>query len=242
MADQQAKVKGVADIVFLVDATGSMQGCIDGLKRNIEAFIDFLTTGAGNTVSPVRDWRARVVGFRDVEADGANWLVDNPFVRDAITLKAQLAALTAEGGGDEPESLLDAIFMVSKAGQTDKGAPEDSARWRYRSTAARVVVVFTDAAFKPVMAIPEARGGTIDDVRNTVQDNRIILSVFAPDRPCYNDLSALDKAEYLRVPDDAGLGSFTSDQANFREALRQLAASVSASAAAETVAAETVVP
>ena len=234
MTNQQAKVKGVADIVFLMDATGSMQRCIDGLKRNVESFIDFLTTGAGNTVSPVKDWRARVVGFRDVETDGAKWFVDNPFVRDAIALKAQLAALTAEGGGDEPESLLDAIFMVSKAGQTDKGAPEDPARWRYRSAAARVVVVFTDASYKPVMGIPEARGGTIDDVRNAVQDNRIILSVFAPDQPCFNDLSALDKAEYVPIPADSGLEAFTADQANFRETLRQLAASVSASS--ETVA------
>ena len=30
--------KGVVDIVFLIDATGSMKHCIDAVKSNIQAF------------------------------------------------------------------------------------------------------------------------------------------------------------------------------------------------------------
>ena len=44
-----------------------------------------------------------MVGYSDATHDPA-WFHDNPFVRDATALKAQLAALKAEGGGDEPES------------------------------------------------------------------------------------------------------------------------------------------
>ena len=34
------KTKGVCDIVFLIDATGSMQPAIDDLKRNIKMFFN----------------------------------------------------------------------------------------------------------------------------------------------------------------------------------------------------------
>ena len=102
----RAKTKGVADIVFIVDVSGSMKPCIDALRINIEAFIDSLSKGEGNNAPPVKDWRAKVVGYRDVEAaqsEGLPWIVDNPFVREAAALKAQLSELRAEGGGDEPE-------------------------------------------------------------------------------------------------------------------------------------------
>ena len=235
----RAKTKGVADIVFLIDVSGSMSPIIDALRRNIEVFIDSLSSGDANNAAPVKDWRGKVVGYRDI-ADGPRWLEDNPFVRDAAALKAQLAALRAEGGGDEPESLLDALYKVATMEATPKGSQtEDPNKWRYRSDAARVVIVFTDASFKETMGIPEAKGGGLQDVANVIMGNRIILSIFAPNFEVYDRLSQIDKSEWEVVeyeglsPQEA-LQKFTSDQANFRTTLRQLAASVSKSA--ETVA------
>ena len=94
----RAKTKGVADIVFVVDVSGSMSPCIDALRKNIEAFINSLSQGGPNNAAPVRDWRGKVVGYRDIEAaqsEGLPWIVDNPFVTDAGALKAQLTALEA---------------------------------------------------------------------------------------------------------------------------------------------------
>lgn len=240
MSDPQArKVKGVVDMVFLLDATGSMGSCIDALKTNIELFIDKLVTPDGNTACVVKDWRAKVVGYRDFEQDPEPF-VDNLFTRDAGELKGQLAALQADGGGDEPESLLDALFKVATMGSTEKGAPEDSSKWRYRSSAARVVIVFTDASYKDTMTIPDAAGGTINDLELRIHENRIVLSIFAPDMTCYNELAALDKAEYEPIayegssPQQA-LVEFTADQEHFKETLDALAKSVSASASVETL-------
>ena len=163
------KTKGVADIVFLIDVSGSMKPCIDALRTNIEAFIDSLSKGEGNSAPPVSDWRGKVVGYRDVEAaqsEGLPWIVDHPFVRDATALKAQLSELGAEGGGDEPESLLDALFKTASMEASPKGSQsEDPGKWRYRSDAARVVVIFTDAPFKETMSIQEAKGGTLRMLR-----------------------------------------------------------------------------
>jgi hypothetical protein len=234
------KTKGVADIVFLVDVSGSMAPCIDALRRNIEAFIDSLSRGDANNAAPVRDWRGKVVGYRDIEAaesEGMPWIVDNGFVRDAGALKAQLGTLQAAGGGDEPESLLDALYKVASMEALPKGSQtEDPGKWRYRSDAARVVIVFTDASFKETMSLPEAKGGSLQDVANLVMANRIILSLFAPNFEGYDRLSQIDKSEWEVVeyeglnPQEA-LQKFTSDPVNFRTTLKQLAASVSRSAA-----------
>jgi hypothetical protein len=237
------KTKGVADLVFVVDVSGSMATCIDALRKNVEAFIDSLSHGDGNNVAPVRDWRGKVVGYRDFESadsEGLPWLVDNPFVRDVAALKAQLAVLKAEGGGDEPESLLDTLYKVASMPASPKGSQaEDPQKWRYRSDAARVVVVFTDASFKETLSIPEAKGGSLQDVANVIMANRIILSLFAPNFEGYDRLSQIDKSEWEVVEFDGlnpqqALQKFTSDPVNFRTTLKQLAASVSRSA--ETIA------
>ena len=235
----RAKTKGVADIVFLIDVSGSMAPVIDALRRNVEVFIDSLSGADANNAAPVKDWRAKVVGFRDAEHD-RDWYQDHPFVRDAVALKAQLASLRAEGGGDEPESLLDALYKLATMEATPKGAQSEEAnKWRYRSDAARVVVVFTDATFRETMSIPEAKGGALQDVANVVMANRIILSIFAPNFEVYDRLSQIDKSEwevveYEGLTPQQALQKYTSDQANFRNTLKQLAASVSKSA--ETVA------
>ena len=239
----RAKTKGVADVVFLIDVSGSMAPIIDALRKNIEAFVDSLSSGGANNAAPVRDWRGKVVGYRDIEAassEGIEWIEDHPFVRDTAALKAQLASLQAQGGGDEPESLLDALYKIATMEATPKGSQsEDPDKWRYRSDAARVVVVFTDASFKETMTIPEAKGGSLQDVANVVMANRIILSLFAPNFEGYDRLSQIDKSEWEVVEYEGlnaqeALQKFTGDPANFRTTLKQLAASVSRSA--ETVA------
>lgn len=231
--ESPTKVKGVVDVVFLIDITGSMQHCIDALKENIAAFIDSLTGKTPNNESPVKHWRAKAVGFRDYTCDKVP-LEDNPFVEDAAALKAQLATLHASGGGDEPESLLDAIYMMARQSQMAMGAQELSpSKWRYRSDAARVIVAFTDAPYHPTMTV--APPGTVDDVIAAIHENRILLSLFAPELECHDQLAAADKSEYLsiplegRSPQDA-LVEFTKEQANFRKTLEMLGKSVSQSA------------
>jgi len=232
MNDQNHKTKGVVDIVFLLDVTGSMQPCIDALKNNIGTFIDTLTTKGANNESPVKHWRAKAVGYRDFRHD-REVFVDAPFVEDPTILKSQLAALKAEGGDDEPESLLDALHRVATLPAAAKGAQPDADKWRYRSEAARVVVAFTDASYHPTMEQP--KGGTVSDVINALHSNRIILNLFAPEMPCHDELSKADKSDYIAIP-TAGkspvkaLEEFTRDQTNFRKTLEALAKSVSKSA------------
>ena len=241
----RAKTKGVADIVFLIDVSGSMAPIIDALRKNIEAFVDSLSSGDANNAAAgarlARQGRrlSRHRGRRSPK--GLQWLEDNPFVRDAAALKAQLAALQRRRAAATSRSRCSTRSTRSRRWRRRPRArrPRMPSKWRYRSDAARVVVVFTDASFKETMSIPEAKGGSLQDVANVVMANRIILSLFAPNFEGYDRLSQIDKSEWEVVeyeglnPQEA-LQKFTADPANFRTTLKQLAASVSRSA--ETVA------
>ena len=221
--------RGVVDIIFLMDATGSMAKCIGTLKDNLRSFFKTMTSSEGNG-SPVTDWRAKVVGYRDYEVEGpGNWLENNPFVSTVEELNNQLSGIEAFGGGDEAESLLDALFTVTNIGETGVQESPDPNKWRYRYAAARYVVVFSDATYKTKMAIPEAAGMDIEMISPLFDKQKIHLFVFAPDAPCYNELATFPRSVVKSVA-GKGLAELTSDPANFTNLLQQLAKSVSKSA------------
>lgn len=239
-----SKNKGVCDIVFLIDATGSMSPAITDLKRNIKTFFNNLNNADANGGAVVKDWRARVIAYRDIDYD-REWLIDNPFVRSVSEIEAQIDAIVAEGGGDEPESVLEALYHIAKFGSTPKKAQlEDATKWRYRSDAARVVILFTDASYHSKTSSSfEAPNLDWSEIANLIMQEKIRLSIFAPQMDCYDNLSQIDKCEWMpieydpSVPNDAvyRLRDFTADKANFTKVLEQLAKTVSVSAVAETL-------
>ena len=233
MADRQMpKFRVVVDIVFLLDVTKSMGPCIDDLRANINKFVDEFTSGNISNNVLVEDWRAKVVGYRDFELTDFPPFEDNPFVSGVDELRAQLDAQHADGGNDGPESLLDALFKVATMGETARGDPPDPNNWRDMSEAKRLVIVFTDAAYKPEMVLPEARGGRLDDVKTAITSSKVILSVFAPDLPCYDDLAMIDKCELEPIEDEGAgypeaLEQYTRDLENFEHIMVMLARTIS---------------
>ena len=225
--NQYNKAKGVADIVFLIDATGSMGNCIDGLKANLNTFFTTLSDASANSGCAIQDWRAKIVGYRDIEEDGARWIEDHPFVRDVDQLRGQLNSLVADAGGDIPESLLDAIFVLSQMGETERGM-EEPGKWRRASEAVRAVAIFTDADFKPVMRVRGAEGGNVNDAINLINGTKMKLFIFAPTAPCYDQLSTANFVEFTPVGGE-GLDEVTRNPAVFEQLLKQLAATISSS-------------
>jgi hypothetical protein len=262
----EVKIKGVADIVVLLDVSGSMQTCIDAVKASVATFIDGLSSVDANNESPIRDWRMKVCGYRDHRHDPSSWFVDNPFVRDTAAVQAQLAAtnMQASGGGDEPESLLDGLFKLAAMEQAGIQEGEDPHKWRPRGSCARCVIFFTDATFSEPMTIPEAAGGGIQDVQTRLMASRIILCGFFPEWEGYDLLGSLDGAAFHTVarisdvPALAGLGkrepehraehraaqeaavaalnAWATDAADFTRIMKQLAKTVQKSAVVETAA------
>ena len=50
--DALGKKKGVADIVFLIDVSGSMQPCLDALKENIGVLVDHMVNPGPKELAP----------------------------------------------------------------------------------------------------------------------------------------------------------------------------------------------
>src|SRR4030095_11066797 len=117
-------LKSAVDLVFCIDVTGSMTPIIDQVRANALRFYDDVQsnlTGKGKNVDQLR---VRVLAFRDFKADGAAALQESPF----FTLPADRAefsdfvnGLIAEGGGDAPESGLEAVALAVNSPWTTRG-------------------------------------------------------------------------------------------------------------------------
>ena len=116
--------KARADLVFVIDTTGSMNDKIDGLIESCQSFVDRLATRH-------IDWVAAVVGFGDLTVEGDR-IVATPFSSSADRVKALLRGLPRySGGGNEGESSLEAL----QAALDQPG---------YRPDTVKVVVLITD--------------------------------------------------------------------------------------------------
>lgn len=225
------KRKGIPDIVFLLDASGSMTKCLRAVTDNIAAFVDTLSSPDANGGVLIKDWRIRVIGYRDKDFDGSHWWLDNPFTSDVATVKSHLVALEAKGGHDEPESLLDAMYTVSQWPVAEKGAAAPAQCWRHRHDAARVVVVFTDASAKQDFTSADGSRGSVSDLINHYNAMRLKVILFAPDAPVYGDLSSMSGLEWdpigtLDADPQQALVDFTSDVSKFRKVMEALAKSI----------------
>ncbi len=223
--------KGIADIVFLIDCSGSMAKCLAALTQNVGRLIDTMVNPGANASAAVSDWRAKVCGYRDVKADGDAWWKETSFTTDIAQVKNDLAALEAKGGGDEPESLLDGIWKLAKLPVSDKGVPPDPGAWRHRHDAVRCIIVFTDASTHMSTAIPEAAGATSDDVVNAVLNAKLKLFLFCPEAECYHVLSSIDGVEidFVGTLGDAQekMKAFSENLDNFKKVMEQLGKSIS---------------
>ncbi len=116
--------KALADLVFVIDTTGSMNDKIDGLIESCQSFVDRLATRH-------IDWAAAIVGFGDLTVEGDR-IVATPFSSSAERVKGLLRGLPRySGGGNEGESSLEAL----QAALNQPG---------YRTGAMKVVVLITD--------------------------------------------------------------------------------------------------
>jgi len=90
----ETEASDAADVVFVVDDTGSMGGAIDALKADIQDITDRLQEN-------VSDLRMGLVSFGDEAAGEVG--VDIDLTYDIDAFRAAVDALYASGGGDGPE-------------------------------------------------------------------------------------------------------------------------------------------
>ncbi|MEQ1685373.1 MAG: vWA domain-containing protein [Burkholderiaceae bacterium] len=113
------------DLVFMIDATGSMGDEIDKLKRSMRAMAEQIAQLPGQP-----DICYGLVAYRD--RGDAFITRTHDFTNDLGGFQALLAKVQAQGGGDTPEALNEALHEVVHG-------------LAWRSDAARLVVMVADA-------------------------------------------------------------------------------------------------
>jgi len=90
------------DLAFCIDTTGSMQGEIDMVKEKVKELVAKLASG-----KPAPDIRVGMVAFRD---KGDRYVTRTyQFTQDIDNFVAEISSLDADGGGDSPEAVTEAL-------------------------------------------------------------------------------------------------------------------------------------
>ena len=133
------------DMVFCIDATGSMEDFSGGqdriinmVKQNAVNFYSDFTDLMNRKGKHVRQLRVRIVAFRDYLADGEHAMLVTDFFllpQQAKEFEACINSIHADGGGDIPEDGLEALAYAIRSKWTSEGTKKR-----------QVIVVWTDAA------------------------------------------------------------------------------------------------
>lgn len=110
-----AHAKSTVEVAFVLDTTGSMSGLIEGAKRKIWSIATSILDS-----NPDADIRMGLVAYRDIGDDYVTKTFD--LTADIQDLYANLLQVKANGGGDWPESVNEALDVaVNKLQWTGAG-------------------------------------------------------------------------------------------------------------------------
>lgn len=132
---ETATVQKNAELVFVIDSTGSMGDAINNVKTGITSFVNSLETQGVKL-------RIGIVEYRDIEEDGLDSTIihelnHSPWMNSTSEMVGVLGGIAADGGGDIPESVIDGLgYLVD--GET---IPWSSDSYKF-------AVVLTDAGYK----------------------------------------------------------------------------------------------
>ena len=123
------------DIVFCIDGTGSMCGCIDNVKRHARTFHHQLTEALVEANNSITMLRVKVIVFRDYKDDPDAMEVSKFFElpADVEEFERCINSIDAHGGGDLPENGLEALYFAMKSD------------WVTEANDRQIIVLFTDA-------------------------------------------------------------------------------------------------
>lgn len=165
-----------ADVVFVIDTTGSMSDKIEGLLKTCLAF-------AHELASSSIDYRLGLIGFGDLligEKMSIYQLTDN-----AEEFREWIKKLPRTGGGDEPESSLDAV--------------REALRMEFRPDAQKVVILITDAPPHD----PDTKGFSAEKVTGLLCEAKALAFCITPKLQCWQQMAERTGGEWFEIKSDA---------------------------------------
>jgi len=228
---KRPKVKGRANVAFILDVTGSMQDCVENLKKNLLDLsnqISTISTEQYGVAEP--DISYNVLGYRDLTTNEPDEYkivkMGADFTSDLGKLETFFSddKMKAAGGGDEPESALDALFLTAKEMNWEKGK-------------LHMIILFTDASSKKTLHSATTEGTDLDEETSMnvlfeeLLSKKIQVMIFGPKGiDEYNKIATLDYCTYKEMENGAETLKSFKDEFLFREEIvKKIAKSVSQS-------------
>jgi len=193
------------DVSFVFDTTGSMGEEIAAMKQ---AVIDFINTIKTSGV----DYRLGLTDYEDHPTGSCGETGDSPhkvlnggnLTSDVNVMRSLVDSLVANGGGDEPEAVLDALLATAQ-----------QVKWR-GGDAQKVIVLIGDAPpHEDNDSVCNPKGYTLSGVISKLREQGIIVHV----------VSSSDLANMKQISDQTG-GNFyemKNDGTNFNNIINQIA-------------------
>lgn len=150
--------KGKADIVFVIDSTGSMYGAINNVKSNINSFVDTLE-------EEKVDVRLGLIDYKDIDADGPHSTRNLGWFEDTDDFRNKVNSLSVTGGGDTPESAVDAL--------------EEARRMGFAENRAKFIILLTDADYHEKTRF-EGLNTMEEEINRLVADNIVASVITSP--------------------------------------------------------------
>ena len=126
------------DIVFCIDATGSMGNVIKMVKQHALNFYRDVSHAMSLKSKIINKLRVRIIAFRDYIADEEDAMLVTDFFllpENEIEFEKCVRGISAFGGGDDPEDGLEALGFAIKSKWDEEGMKRR-----------QVIVVWTDAS------------------------------------------------------------------------------------------------
>jgi len=205
------------DLVFCIDCTSSMQPLLNSAKEFSNNFYSAMAQHFENSNVSLNAFRVKIIGFRDFFVDGDDSFFASKFFdlpEESAGLKRVFDSLQAFGGGDEPESSLEAL-----AEAIDSDWSEGTGRRRH------VICLITDASghpfekasTNPPPGYPQNMPKTLDELmvrwETTMDSKSKRMVIMAPETYPWSTLvpeqGGIENA--IHYPSKAGAGLSDSD-------------------------------
>ena len=187
LAGEAAKEKPKVEVVFVLDTTGSMSGLIKAAKAKVWAIANTLATA-----KPAPDIKMGLVGYRDRADKYVTKRTELTTDLDAIY--THLMAFQAQGGGDTPESVNQALNeAVTKM------------KWSTDDKTYRVIFLVGDSP--PHMDYKDDVKYSVTcelAARNGIMINTIQCGTRTTTTPIWTDIAKRAEGQYFRVEQSGG--------------------------------------
>ncbi len=176
------------EVAFVLDTTGSMGGLIDGAKRKVWAIADEI-----RKVHPNAEIKIGLVAYRD---RGDAYVTDKTeLTSDISAVYGKLLMFQAQGGGDGPESVNEALAVAV-----------NGLAWTRSDDTRRLIFLVGDAPphmdyvqdvpFTDTLKIAEAQGIIVDALQcGAAKDTEL----------AWKTIAQLGHGRYVRIPQEGGV-------------------------------------